>query len=670
MALHCIAQKIGFTIENPTNSYLRMLPEYQLLAKKEGVTKVNFHACMWGARRPKMTSFLTNMLSMHSLARSCDGSHAHLPWGLRWKDGWSFATAEECEYPKQLCQAVASRAAESAGARKTDGPPRRCKPKTRPSVHTLEQRTVVGRQPKGRRIPPAIPEYRSDPFVLRTTDPYEAHKVESWPSRLESAQTFNGHQLPKGTKIIHKRTTQMVDGDGCASKVTEPTVGLHWTPKEFTAKAQEAVHPLEKPADIPDDLRKAVVDVLSLGPSAWKTVMGALLQTWAGEKETLAASERDLHENLASVFPSVEKVVKGKQLRLFKRMLAHLRYQDMKVADLMVSGFPVVGLLDEVLLFEKKPAEEATIGADPAWLTHMAKTLRALLVDQVKNAVVDDTHRRLYDKTNGAQNSESEVARQWADGPFSELEMIRRHGPLFLPCRRFGVQQGTDKHGNPKVRPIDDFSEYFHNSCVTSYDKVTVASVDAIANFAKLWTQLIHQAKHDEDWRFSVVLSTGEELRGVLHPGFREEESHRLVGKCLDLESAYRQLAVRPSQRHLAIFSLKNPVSGQVEFFECNALPFGASAAVHGFNRAAMALEKIMMSMFGIPCTHYFDDFSFIAPAAVAEPVLELAQEVLDLLGWEVKGETKDVPLDVCFTALGVSFDLWHATDYRLPSWS
>ena len=297
----------------------------------------------------------------------------------------------------------------------------------------------------------------------------------------------------------------------------------------------------------------------------------------------------------------------------------------------------------------------------------MAKTLRASLIDQVKNAVVDDTYRRLYDKTNGAQNPESEVARQWADGPFSELEMIRRHGPLFLPCRRFGAQQGTDKQGNPKVRPIDDFSEYFHNPCVTSYDKVTVAGVDAIANFAKLWAQLIHQAKHDEDWRFSVALSTGEELRGVLHPGFREEESNRLVGKCLDLESAYRQLAVRPSQRHLAIFSLKNPVSGQVEFFECNALPFGASAAVHGFNRAAMALEKIMMSMFGIPCTHYFDDFSFIAPAAVAEPVLELAQEVLDLLGWEVKGETKDVPLDACFAALGVSFDLQHATDYRHP---
>ncbi len=79
VALHCIAQKIGFTIENPTNSYLRMLPEYQLLAKKEGVIKVNFHACMWGARRPKMTSFLTNVLSMHSLARSCDRARAHLP---------------------------------------------------------------------------------------------------------------------------------------------------------------------------------------------------------------------------------------------------------------------------------------------------------------------------------------------------------------------------------------------------------------------------------------------------------------------------------------------------------------------------------------------------------------------------------------------------------------
>ena len=34
---------------------------------------------------------------------------------------------------------------------------------------------------------------------------------------------------------------------------------------------------------------------------------------------------------------------------------------------------------------------------------------------------------------------------------------------------RFGVEQGTDDEGNPKIRTIDDFSEFFHNSCATMF---------------------------------------------------------------------------------------------------------------------------------------------------------------------------------------------------------
>ena len=60
--------------------------------------------------------------------------------------------------------------------------------------------------------------------------------------------------------------------------------------------------------------------------------------------------------------------------------------------------------------------------------------------------------------------------------------------------------------------------------------------------------------------------------------------------KGVDLESAYEQLPVRPSHAHLSICAMKNPESGAVEFFELHELPFGASAAVHGFNRAAMEL--------------------------------------------------------------------------------
>ena len=95
----------------------------------------------------------------------------------------------------------------------------------------------------------------------------------------------------------------------------------------------------------------------------------------------------------------------------------------------------------------------------------------------------------------------------------------------------------------------------------------------------------LEQARKDAQgqWRFRVLLDSGETLVRVLHPQFRNGDEH-LLGKCLDLEAAYRQLAVRPSHAHLSVICVKNPVSGKAEFFEVCAMPFGATAAVHGFN--------------------------------------------------------------------------------------
>ena len=103
-------------------------------------------------------------------------------------------------------------------------------------------------------------------------------------------------------------------------------------------------------------------------------------------------------------------------------------------------------------------------------------------------------------------------------------------------------------------------------------------------------------------------------------------------------------------------FGLKNPETNGVEFFTCNALPFGASAAVHGFNRAASAIEAVLVQIFGVPCTHYFDDFTCVVPGCLAKRMLEIAKGALDRLGWSVKDD-KDLPWSQSFTAIGVVFD-------------
>ena len=115
LATLCMDAHIGFSVESPRNSFLWQLPRMKVLLQHPRTQVVSFQNCMFGARRDKWTSLLTNVPQMARLAKSCDGSHEHLPWGVRWRQGWSFATASECEYPPELCQAIAQVAADFVG---------------------------------------------------------------------------------------------------------------------------------------------------------------------------------------------------------------------------------------------------------------------------------------------------------------------------------------------------------------------------------------------------------------------------------------------------------------------------------------------------------------------------------------------------------------------------
>ena len=89
----CISLQVGFSIENPTNSILWLLPRMKDLANTHKVFSVPFQNCMWGSKRNKWTSVLTNVPQFCTLKRECDGSHDHLSWTVRWNKGWSFPMA-------------------------------------------------------------------------------------------------------------------------------------------------------------------------------------------------------------------------------------------------------------------------------------------------------------------------------------------------------------------------------------------------------------------------------------------------------------------------------------------------------------------------------------------------------------------------------------------------
>ena len=76
-------------------------------------------------------------------------------------------------------------------------------------------------------------------------------------------------------------------------------------------------------------------------------------------------------------------------------------------------------------------------------------------------------------------------------------------GPLRAPSRRFGVVQGG------KVRPIDDFSEFWVNETVSLTDKLDLGGVDELAALAREWSRAV-----GTDGTVTVRSKGGPDLRG------------------------------------------------------------------------------------------------------------------------------------------------------------
>ena len=294
---------------------------------------------------------------------------------------------------------------------------------------------------------------------------------------------------------------------------------------------------------------------------------------------------------------------------LTANLLSKIRYSDMDVVHRILTGFPLIGPMPEVPLVEQRPPGEALLGADPVWLARTAEVARQNLIDHVSNTKVDDLLRNIHGTTTNEKTGE--VSKGWADGPFTEEQISLILGDkMWIAARRFGVTQ------KEKTRQIDDFPEYFLNACTTVADKILVAGIDSIASHAKLWSDKILEARLHPDNLITVTLASRETLQGRVHEDYLKKDV-KLVGKCIDLESAYKQCPVQPAHSRYGIFAIKNPDAGAVEFFFARALPFGATAAVHGFNRAAMALNHLLHENVGVPCTHYFDDFTVIVPETI-----------------------------------------------------
>ena len=619
----CSSMNVPWSIENPENSYFWQIPEVVGLLKLPQARDIAYDACMHGGERLKKQRLRANFAELEEIGLRCDGSHTHLDWSF--KTGKGFATAAEAEYTPILCARMAECFQRAANARGWS-----IFPAAQASKHRSAQiATAVARQPKRSRIGQLIPEFEK---VLETTTALTVAPGEKFASDI----TIDGSFVPKGSKRL--KISSGVEQSAASGPETKSVIGIYRDQHSFFEEAKSVRHPALLQPIIEDDLGTAVVALLKLGPRALKAKRLDTLSLYRSAQKRLQQREDQLHQSMPA---EVRRVMEGKNVLLFKQMIQDAGLADERVAHYLSTGFPMSGEFPETGLFPKQ-VREAAIQKEELWRTaKYAQDKVSELTKASRDSVLD---QKVWAMTL------EEKERGWIDGPFSKEEVSLRVGRLWVPSRRFGLQQGE------KTRLIDDVSEFQTNGTVRLQEKLELGGIDEVIMVARVLQECLCGL-------CTVVKTTsGAELPVLVHPDWN---GSKLLGRTLDLASAYKQLAIRPSDKDVAVLAVFSPEDSEAKFFVANALAFGSTASVMAFNWMAVLIRKVMIRLFLVITTSYFDDYPTLEFDKTAESGQTIFEDVLRLLGWKFAEEPKKrKPFAEVFRALGANIDMSRAAEF------
>ena len=125
-----------------------------------------------------------------------------------------------------------------------------------------------------------------------------------------------------------------------------------------------------------------------------------------------------------------------------------------------------------------------------------------------------------------------------------------------------------------------------------------------------------------------------------------------LQGKCVDLASAYKQLAVAPADAGVSVIAVWSPRRGCREL----SRPGRCRPELQRRPPDSPGARQPLSTSLPRNTSSNFDDFSVLSPRALTESTDIVIKEFFWLIGWPIK-ESKDKPFGVSFRALGVVFD-------------
>ena len=617
-----IRQNVLVTVESPSKALLWETPWFASLAAQGLLHEVTFQECMWGGRKDQWYSWCASDPSFDVLHAVCDQQHEHQPqWRAQGKP----------PYPPALCDKVANlvyQAALQAGAQAVSPEPSAKRTKTQP--HTM---AAAGRQPRGERLPPIISEFKY--ITTSLTD----LQLDPKPDKKLSIEQCRQLQVPHPSKLL-QFTVGKEEGGG-KQKRNQLEIGVWRTPEEFMHEASKLQHPFDDDSSVDDSTKLNIYQLFTEGVGARARKAEVILGYYEKRARELQEDEDFLHEQLDEVR---KKIVEGKRFLLFHEMCQDAGLQGEELHHLQLQGVQLTGVDQPTELF--KPVESRP-AITKMQLMKSSKWSRKVVLRSTTKSVQDaEVRQAVWEVT------QDELAKGWLQGPFSEAEVRRMLGPLFVVSKRFGLVQ-TDK-----VRQIDNLSESLVNSAFAASYKLDLDGIDGISVLARCFAESV-----TSDGFVQIRLSDGSVRRGKLHSSFSVSSARSIGGRTLDLEAAYKQVLVAKSSLWCNVLAVEDP-SGVKRLYISHVLPFGASASVYNFNKISRSIQLVGSALLGLVWGNYYDDYLQLDVLQAQSWAQDTAERFLNLIGWKFSSKpTKRQPLNSVFSALGVTFDLRQAAE-------
>ena len=211
---------------------------------------------------------------------------------------------------------------------------------------------------------------------------------------------------------------------------------------------------------------------------------------------------RDLREKdgqfLGQAPKHLTKILQGKRLAFWQDMIDHYEYPDKELVKDVINGFPVTGWLPDSQVFPKdfKPPS-----MDVSTLQSVSRGINERVKSKVLASSASDLSAATWEVTE----------RELHEG---RVEIDNGDGKCAAWVMRFGLQQ------REKVRVNDDFSVAGVNHTTGSQEKLKILGIDDIAAL--------------------IAYSMGT-CSEKCHP--------TMLGKTMDLKSAYKQFGIRQDGR-------------------------------------------------------------------------------------------------------------------------